>query len=302
MDGQGGADPRGRGREASLAIDGSTRLIGILGDPIAQVKAPAVLNPLLAARGLNAVLVPLRVPVANFDGVMAGLGAILNLDALVITVPHKVAVLRHVEWPSARARQVGAANVVRREPDGAWAADITDGLGFVGAARAAGFEPAGRTALVVGSGGVGAAITHALIEVGAARVVVTDTVAGKAEALAARLGATAGTADPRGYDLVVNATPMGMRPEDPLPFDPTALSARQFVGEVITLPEMSPLLRAARARGCRFSTGPGMVEAQATHIADFITAYIGGTPPREGSEIRAVTTCSRPSTSRSPWP
>jgi shikimate dehydrogenase len=282
MDDDRGVSPRGSGREPPLSIDGQTRLIGIVGDPIAQVKAPAVLNPLLVARGLNAVLVPMRVPVERFDTVMAGLRAILNFDALVVTVPHKVAVLRHVERPSARAREVGAANVVRREPDGALAADITDGLGFVGAARAAGFEPSGRTALVVGSGGVGAAIAHALIESGAERVVVTDAAAGKAEALARRLGAVAGTPDPRGYDLVVNATPMGMRADDPLPFDPTLLSPRQFVGEVITVPEMSPLLLAARARGCRFSTGPQMVEAQAALIADFITAHMGETQRREG--------------------
>jgi shikimate 5-dehydrogenase len=73
---------------------------------------------------------------------------------------------------------------------------------------------------------------------------------------------------------VVNATPMGIRPDDPLPFDASALSPEQFVGDVITMPEMSPLLRAASAWGCRYSTGPQMVAAQAELIANFLTAHI----------------------------
>lgn len=257
------------------AIDGRTRLVGIIGDPIAQVRAPAAMNPIFAGRGLNAVLVPLHVAPADLDAFMTGLRAIRNLLGLVVTVPHKTAILRHVDRPSARVRRVGSANLLRREPDGGWAAEITDGLGFLGAARAAGFEAAGRTALVVGSGGAGAAIAAALAEAGAARVVVTDIDAGRARALAGRIGAEVGTPDPRGFDLVVNATPMGMRADDPLPLDADALSAAQFVGEVITKPEISPLLAAAQAHGCRFSTGPQMVAAQAILMADFVTAGAG---------------------------
>lgn len=254
------------------AIDGSTQVLGIIGDPIAQVRAPGALNALFAARGLNAVLVPMHVAPADLDTFVAGARAVRNLLALVVTVPHKVAILRHVDHPSPRVQRVGSANLVRREPDGGWAAEMTDGLGFLGAARAAGFEPAGHSALVVGSGGAGAAIAAALLEAGATRVVVTDIEAERARALAARLGAEVGHPDPRGFDLVVNATPMGMRADDPLPLDAGALSPAQFVGEVITKPELSPLLVAAKARGCRFSTGPQMVAAQATLMADFVTA------------------------------
>ena len=124
-----------------MSIDGTTRLIGIIGNPIAQVKAPAALNPMLAARGLNTVLVPFHVAPADSRRLRRG-RARRGIDALVVTVPHKVAVLRHVDrirHPG--VQRVGAANLVRREPDGAFAAEITDGLGFLGAARAAGFEP-----------------------------------------------------------------------------------------------------------------------------------------------------------------
>jgi shikimate dehydrogenase len=252
-------------------IDGNTRLFAILGDPIAQVRAPSVLNPIFAARGLNAVLVPIEVPRQGFDALMAGFKAARNWDGLVITVPHKVAVMRHLDLMGPQTARVGSANLVRREADGRLCGDITDGLGLVNAMRAKGGEPNGRSALVVGSGGVGAAIAGALLEAGA-KVTLTDSVAGKAEELAARLGATAGKPDPRGHQLVINATPLGMRADDPLPVDASLLTSDQFVADVVTKPPLTPLLKAAQARGCRTSDGVEMVDGHAALMADFLTA------------------------------
>lgn len=255
-------------------IDGLTRVFAILGYPIAQVLAPGVLNPIFAARGLNAVLVPIEVPPQGFDAFMAGFKAASNFDGLVITVPHKVAVMRHLDRLGPQSAKVGSANLVRREPDGSLIGDISDGLGFVNAIRAKGFEPEGRSALLVGSGGVGAAIGGALADAGVTRLVVNDVEPGKAEALAKRLGAHSGGNDPRGYDLVVNCTPLGMRESDPLPFDANLLTPEQFVGEVITKPPLTPLLRIAHQRGCRTSDGVEMVNGHAVLMADFLTAHV----------------------------
>jgi shikimate dehydrogenase len=254
-------------------LDGRTRMFGIVGDPIAQVLAPATLNPIFAARGLNAAVVPMQVAVADFDRFMDGFKRLKNFHGLIVTVPHKVAVLRHLDRLGPRTAKVGSSNLVRREADGRFLGDITDGLGHVAALRQVGFAPAGRSALVVGAGGVGAAIAGALIEAGA-RVVLSDVEPGKAEALAKRLGCASGAADPRGFNLISNATPMGMAPGDPLPFDANLLTAEQFVGEVITKPPRSPLLQAAAARGCRCTTGRMMVEAQAELMADFLTVHL----------------------------
>lgn len=254
-------------------IDGNTRLFAILGDPIAQVRAPSVLNPLFAARGLNAVLVPIEVPPAGLDVLMQGFKATRNWDGLVITVPHKVAVMRHLDRLGPQSAKAGSANLLRREPDGRLYGDITDGLGLVNAVRAKGGEPRGRSALVVGSGGVGAAIAAALLDAGA-RVTLTDTMPGKAEELAARLGASVGMPDPRGHQLVINATPLGMRAEDPMPVDAKLLSPDQFVADVVTKPPLTPLLKAARTLGCRTSDGVEMVDGHAALMADFLTAHL----------------------------
>jgi len=98
-----------------MRIDGTTRLIGIIGDPIAQVKAPAALNPMLAARGLNTVLVPFHVAPADLDVFVAGVRAVRNFDALVVTVPHKVAILRRqVGRPQVRGLLIGSCYFQRR--------------------------------------------------------------------------------------------------------------------------------------------------------------------------------------------
>jgi shikimate dehydrogenase len=259
------------------APDGATRLHLILGDPIAQVKAPGGVSRVFAARGRNAVLLPAHVaPGAPLDAFLRGADAIGNLDGLVATVPHKFAAFRHCAMATERARILRSANVLRRNGDGTWHGDMTDGLGMVGGLRAAGFDPAGRRALLVGAGGAGSAIALALAEAGVAVLAVHDADAARRDELlrglagARRTELRAGSPDPAGFDLVVNATPAGMRPEDPLPVLADRLDGRAFVADVITAPEYTPLLHAARALGCGTQTGVGMFTAQVELIADFL--------------------------------
>jgi shikimate dehydrogenase len=79
----------------------------------------------------------------------------------------------------------------------------------------------------------------------------------------------AGSGDPRGFDLVINATPMGMSPVDVLPLDAALLDASSFVGDVVTVPEVTPLLATARERGCPTMTGMAMFEAVRDGIVEF---------------------------------
>lgn len=152
----------------------------------------------------------------------AALRLLGNLDGLVVTVPHKVAMLGLVDRLSDRAGLAGALNhLARREPDGAWLGDMMDGAEFCGGLAASGFDPAGRSAFVVGAGGAGSAIAAELARLGA-RVRIFDVTAGRAGSLAAWLRAAGCDAEaailpnPGGADLVVNATPLGMQPGNPI--------------------------------------------------------------------------------------
>ena len=257
-------------------LSGETRLVGIVGDPIAQVKSPAGVTQALRERGRNSVCVPIHVTSADLDDFVRGVSLVRNLDGIIVTVPHKFAVYRHCATATKRARFLGAVNVLRRNADGSWHGDHCDGEGFVNGIRAAGCKPEGQRALLAGAGGAGSAIALALVEAGVAELAVHDGDAGRRDSLLDRLGARsqarvqAGSADPTGYTLVVNATPAGMRPEDPCPVEVDKLTPEMFVADVITAPAVTPLLEAARRIGCQTQVGGGMFAAVSELMLEFL--------------------------------
>jgi shikimate dehydrogenase len=230
-----------------------------------------------AERGVDAVCVPMQVAAADLDAVMAAAKRVQNVDGIVVTVPHKFAALRHCDAPSGRARALAAVNAMRRERDGRWGGDMTDGIALVAALRAAGCDPNGARALVVGAGGAGSAVVLALAEAGA-RVAVHDVDAARREDLRRRLAAwdvAVGGADPAGCAIVVNATPLGMAAGDPLPVDVGRLEPGALVADLVTRPAVTPLLEAARRRGSPTVTGEEMFAPQAGILADFLIFSAG---------------------------
>ncbi|MUN39042.1 shikimate dehydrogenase family protein [Actinomadura litoris] len=257
-------------------ITGTTRLLAVLGDPIEQVQAPALVNALLERVGRDAVLVPVHVRPADLAEVVAGLRRVGNLDGLLVTVPHKIEICRYADELAPAAAFTGSANALRREAGGRWRADNFDGAGFVGGLRGAGHDPDGRRFALVGAGGAGAAVAAALLEAGAAHLSVCDTDPGRLDALLRRLagrwpGRVTGSAAPRvrDADVAVNATPLGLRPDDPLPFDPAALRPGAVVADIIMRPRETRLLRAAAALGLAVHHGIHMLDHQLECYADF---------------------------------
>lgn len=259
------------------AIDGATGLILFLGHPTAQAGSPQRLNPRFCALDRNWVVVPADVRPDVVDRAFDGLIALDNLIGLIVTVPHKAWASGRCDRLSDAARAVGAVNVIRRS-GGRFVGDMLDGRGCLVALQGAGHRVHGRSALLVGGGGAGSAIAHALADAGLARLVVHDVDRTRAGTLIERLGehhpgcaSTPGAADPRGFDLVINATPLGMRPGDPLPIDPALLHPAQLVVDVVPKPEITPLLEAARARGCRVQPGTAMLDGQMDLMVEFFT-------------------------------
>ena len=216
--------------------------------------------------------------------------ALENARGALITMPHKVSVLALLDRVSAVAEVAGACNAVRRDADGRLVGDMFDGEGFVRALRRKGFEPRGATALVVGSGGVGSAIAASLAAAGSSRIALFDAEPGATEALAERLRAhhpsvtvSTGSNDPAGFDLVVNATPLGMHPGDPLPIDVDRLPPRALAADVILRTEETGFVIAARERGCRVQPGIDM-------LFEMIPAYLEffGFAPTTPEVLRAV--------------
>jgi shikimate dehydrogenase len=262
----------------NLDLTGATRLNIIVGDPIRQVKAPGGMTRAFADRGHDAILVPVQVSVEDLGGFLAAADKLKNLDAIVATVPHKFACFRHCKTATERANFLGAVNLMRRRPDSGWHGEMVDGIGFVGAVRAQGFDPKAKRALQIGAGGAGSAIALALVDAGVRELAIHDEDAARRDNLISRLNGlgkakvVAGSPDPSGFDLVANATPAGMKDGDPLPVDVTKLSPATFVGCVITVPAVSPIVEAARKLGCPTSTGTDMYRALQEPMLDFLLA------------------------------
>jgi shikimate dehydrogenase len=262
-----------------INVSGKTKLYGIVADPIGQVKAPEMMRKVFEQRGIDGVLMPMHVAPKDLPAFTQALRGIQNFGGMVVTVPHKTTIGVLCDEITAAARTVGAVNIVRRDPDGRLFGDILDGRGFVAGLRLHGIEPKGKKILLAGAGGAANAIAFALAEAGATQLAVYNRSADKVRAMFARLAPVypqvelvLGTRDPRGYDLVVNATSLGMASADPLPLDANLLNAEQTVAEIIMAPALTPLLAAAQAKGCRIQYGAPMLASQIELMADFMGA------------------------------
>ncbi len=267
-----------------MTITGTTRLLAIIGDPVAPLRSPGFFNEVFARLGRDMAFVAFEIPKGMLAASWPAFLAMKNLDGLVITMPHKEAAVPLLAALGPTARLTGTVNTIRRRADGGFEGDMFDGEGFRDGLERAGHKVRGARILQIGCGGAGAAIACALARAGAAALALHDTNPGKRDALIGLLHANfpalrlrAGAPDPRGYDIVVNATPLGLMPGDPMALDPALLVPSQVVADVIPNPVVTPLIAAARAIGCATTTGQDMHVGQARLAA----AYLG----IEGLEI-----------------
>jgi shikimate dehydrogenase len=269
-------------------IDGDTKLIAHIGYPTASFRAPSIYNPWFRRRGINAVVVPLGVTSENFREAFPQICRFTNFHGALITMPHKATVVGWLDEASAAVRVAGACNAVRRSGDGKLIGGMFDGEGFVRAAPGAGRNIAGQRVHIVGAGGVGSAIAAACAKAGAGEIALTDMRAEATERLAERLRKnypdlkiSLGMNDPSGFDVAVNATPLGTYPDDPLPLDPSRLSPSALVGEVVLKPATTAFLAAAKSRGLACVTGLDMLFEQIPAYLEFF-----GFPSATAAELR----------------
>lgn len=257
-------------------LDGSTRLYLILGDPIAQVKSPQGVTAAFHERDHNAILAPVHVSADHFAKFATAAALARNVDGLIITVPHKFAARDLCARLTPRAEFLGAVNVMRHDTAGQWYGDQVDGLAYVAALKKRGVDPKGQQALLAGAGGAGSAIAEALLHAGVSSLAIHDTDHTRRDRLIQRLNGlrkgavVAGSSATGGYSLVINATPVGMLPDDPLPLDPNGLQDTAIVGDVITLPETTPWLACAQERGCTIVRGVDMFAQVRELMVDFL--------------------------------
>ncbi len=273
-----------------MTVDGNTEIIAHIGFPTYAFRAPLIYNPWFAKVGINAIVVPMSCQVEPYPRFLRSVFHLGNIRGALITMPHKVSTVGLVDDVLPTAAIAGACNAVRRLADGRLQGDMFDGEGFVRGLKRKGFDPKGRRALVVGAGGVGCAIAASLAAAGVLEMDLFDVNNQSAMGLANRLlqhypsmTIRTGSSDPAGFELLVNATPMGMNDGDPLPVDMARVDPTTFVGEVVMKTDMTAFLKAAQARGCRIQVGADMLYEQ-------IPAYLEyfGYPVPTPDELRAA--------------
>lgn len=266
-------------------ISGMTRLLALIGDPVAQARSPGLVNALLERHGLadRFVLVPLQVPPEGLMPVVSGLRHLHNFAGAIITMPHKVAAASLVDRLSGEAEQVGAINVVRREASGELIGAMLDGEGFVRGLAGAGHRVSGKRCLLLGAGGAAAAIAFALARHGCATLVISNRTAARADALASNIRhcfpgvAVSSATNPAGpFDLLINATSLGMQADDPLPVEEALIERSSVVADCVVSRKTTRLLEIAQRHGRVPHGGKHMLAAQLELMMAFMGIRLEG--------------------------
>ena len=254
-----------------MTIDGTTRLIGIVGDPTAHIKGFAQYAEAIGARQANAVYLAMHVVPGGLRPFLDGMRHLRNLAGLVLTIPHKIAGLAVAE-PDDAARLAGSANMLRPGASG-WEASNCDGAGFLIAARAAGVTLTGRRVQILGAGGAGRAVAMAVAAQGPTALAVHDTDAGRSAALVRAIREAFPALDVAAAlgpsETLINCTPIGMDHDTRLPCDAALIPSGGAVYDIVNRLD-TPLVLAARARGSVAEHGWSMMAAEIPLILDWL--------------------------------
>ena len=261
----------------TINLNGATRLYPLLGDPIIYARSPDWLSKHMAKRGMNCISLPMEVPDGQLKVVMDGLAATGNVDGLSLTMPHKITGVQYCATLSETSEMLGVVSAIRRNKDGSWYGHTTDGDAFVKAQIDRGAKIEGAKVLVMGAGGAGSAVVISMLEQGAGEVAVFDLDETRTERIVGLMKEKVGdrvrvakTNDPTGFDVVSNATSMGMDDNDPIPLDPSKLTSDMFVGDVVAGHGETKIIKAAKAAGCQTADGDDMVVAVLDVMCDFL--------------------------------
>ena len=261
-----------------MQIDGNTQLIGIIANPISHVRTPQLFNASVAKQGLNIVCLPFQVEARKLLPLLSGVPALNNLLGLIVTIPHKESVLAACGELTDTAQLVGSVNAMRFDRNKhVWIGGNFDGEGFVAGLRDRGHTLLGKRVLLVGAGGAGKSIAYAIARERPSELVIHNRSASRANELAMRLKDTladvmvrVGEEDPSGFDVVVNATSLGLTDTDALPLPTDRLEAGTLVCEAVVRDGHTPLLEAAIQCGCMVHHGQHMLYGQIVQIAQFL--------------------------------
>jgi shikimate dehydrogenase len=260
-------------------VNGKTRVYGIVGDPIEQVRSPEMVTWEMQKRDHNAVLIPIHIASDEFDTVMPKIMRMRNLDGLIFTIPFKAPAIALAKTLGPQASQIGAINALKKHSNGAWSGEIFDGIGCVEAFKQRGITLQDKRLQLIGLGGAGSAICVALayekpklLRLFDINPQTTERMAKMVNTISPQTVVEVGLPLAEGIDILLNASPVGMLSDARLPLAVEQFKKELIVFDAIVMPENTPLLSLAQDCGCQVVRGREMMLGQISKIVDYFFA------------------------------
>ena len=260
-------------------VNGKTRVYGIVGDPIEQVRSPEMVTWEMQKRHHNAVLIPMHIARDEFETVMPHIMRMRNLDGLIFTIPFKAQAIALAKTLGPQASQIGAINALKKHSNGAWSGEIFDGIGCVEAFKQRGITLQDKRLQLIGLGGAGSAICVALayekpklLRLFDINAQTTERMAKMVNTISPQTVVEVGLPLAEGIDILLNASPVGMLSDARLPLAVEQFKKELIVFDAIVMPENTPLLSLAQDCGCQVVRGREMMLGQISKIVDYFFA------------------------------
>lgn len=260
-------------------VNGKTRVYGIVGDPIEQVRSPEMVTWEMQKRDHNALLIPMHIARDEFDTLMPHIMRMRNLDGLIFTIPFKAQAIALAKTLGPQASQIGAINALKKHSSGAWSGEIFDGIGCVEAFKQKGITLQDKRLQLIGLGGAGSAICVALayekpklLRLFDINAQTTERMSKMVNTISPQTVIEVGLPHAEGIDILLNASPVGMLNDARLPLAVQQFKKELIVFDAIVMPENTPLLSLAQDCGCQVVRGREMMLGQISKIVDYFFA------------------------------
>lgn len=258
-----------------MLINGATKIIALIGDPIEKAKTPEMLNNLLADQGKlgEYLAVGFHIDDKHLSDAIQGIRNIQNFVGAVVTMPHKTQILKLLDQVEPSVNVINASNVFIKKPTGRLYGYNFDGIGFINGLKQADFDVKGKNVVIIGAGGAAASISYELLKNECQTLTIMNRSIKNAENLKQKLGSKFPTSKIylneiiQRIDLLINATPIGMKETDPLPISEEIIRNSKFVADCIVTIEETKFLKTAK-KYCQTHHGKAMLNGQIHRILE----------------------------------
>jgi len=263
---------------------GSTKIYGCLADPIDHVKAPTIFSSIFKEKNIDAVMIPIHVDKDNLENVITTLKTIKNFEGMTVTIPHKKSIAKLCDYLEQDAEFTQSVNWIKFDRDRKLIANNFDGQGFVNGFLGQNFSIENKKVCIFGAGGAAVSIACSLASQNIKSLKIINRNVDKANELMKKVKVInknllvevdqyKDNSQLYNFNIIINATSLGLRKNDKLPFDVTKTSPEAVIADIIMQPLETDLLKKALDLGRSVHYGKYMIESQINLAGNFLDLW-----------------------------